>query len=100
MLPRTVFVLPLKLPPGKHDITVRFIQVPGLSLSWRDLVAPEEGEVSYYFHLQQRGTPPRYWPPDLSAPEGERRGRRGRPARNSDAGAGQDAPVDSNPAGK
>ena len=52
MLPRTVFVLPLKLPPGKHDITARFPAMPELSQSWRDLVVPEEGEATYYAHLQ------------------------------------------------
>jgi len=62
-LPRSVFLLPLKLPPGKHDITVRFPQVPGLSQSWRDLVVPDDGEVSYYYNVQLRGQPPRYWPP-------------------------------------
>ena len=45
MLPRTVFLLPLKLTPGKHDITVRFPAAAGLVQSWRDLEAPVQGEA-------------------------------------------------------
>jgi tetratricopeptide (TPR) repeat protein len=82
-LPRTVFLLPLKLPVGRHDITVRFTQIPGLSLTWRDLVVPDDGEASYYFHLQQRGLPPMRWPPDAIA--GRREGDNG--------GARRDQPV-------
>ena len=67
MLPRTVFLIPLKLPPGKHDITVRFPAFPGLSESWRDLVVPEEGEATYYFHIQPYNTGPFYWPPPVLA---------------------------------
>jgi tetratricopeptide (TPR) repeat protein len=68
-LPRTVFVIPLKLPPGRHDITVRFQSIPGMSQSWRDLVAPEPGgvEMTYYFHMQQYNAGPFFWPPPALA---------------------------------
>ena len=63
MLPRTVFLIPMKLPPGKHDITVRFPSLPNLSQAWRDLVVPEQGEATYYFHLQPYNPGPFFWPP-------------------------------------
>ena len=67
MLPRTVFLLPLKLSPGKHDITVRFPGAGGLSQAWRDLVAPAEGEATYYVHMQPYNAGPFYWPPPALA---------------------------------
>jgi hypothetical protein len=66
-LPRTVFLVPLKLSPGKHDITVRFPSVPGLAQSWRDLVAPAEGDATYYYHVQPYNAGPFYWPPPALA---------------------------------
>ena len=63
MLPRTVFLIPLRLSPGKHDITVRFPSVPGISQAWRDLLAPVEGEATYYLHVQPYNPGPFYWPP-------------------------------------
>jgi tetratricopeptide (TPR) repeat protein len=62
-LPRTVYLLPLKLSPGKHDVTVRFPGAAGIGQSWRDLVVPEEGEATYYFHIQPGNPGPFYWPP-------------------------------------
>ncbi len=67
MLPRTVFLLPLKLAPGKHDITVRFPAAGGLSQAWRDLDVPSEGEVTYYMHMQPYNPGPFYWPPPAIA---------------------------------
>ncbi len=67
MLPRTVFLLPLKLSPGKHDITVRFPGARGLSQAWRDLVVPTEGEATYYMHMQPYNSGPFYWPPPALA---------------------------------
>ena len=63
MLPRTVFVLPLRMPPGKHDVTVDFPAVPGLSQTWRGLIVPERGEATYYFRMQRWNNATRNWPP-------------------------------------
>jgi hypothetical protein len=68
LLPRTVFLIPLKLAPGKHDITVRFLTVPGLAQTWRDLPAPPEGdEATYYYHMQPYNAGPFTWPPPALA---------------------------------
>lgn len=53
MLPRTTFVLPLELPPGTHDITVEFRNLPGLVQTWRGLIVPPKGEAVYYFRMQR-----------------------------------------------
>jgi tetratricopeptide (TPR) repeat protein len=63
MLPRAVFVIPLKLPPGKHSVTVRFPDARGLQQTWVDLDAPEQGEAAYYFHMQRGERGERTWPP-------------------------------------
>jgi hypothetical protein len=69
MLPRTVSLLPLKLPPGTHDILVEFPEVPGVRQEWRGLVAPPEGqEATYYFRMQRYNTGPQSWPPPTLAP--------------------------------
>jgi hypothetical protein len=66
MLPRTVFVLPLRVEPGKHDLTVDFPNVPGLRRELRDLVVPDRGEATYYIRMQ----PVRAGPIDVrEAPE-------------------------------
>ena len=73
MLPRATFVLPLRLPPGRHNITV---DIPGYNpthLTWRDLIAPDPAsgrEATYYFRLQPYPTGPYDFappPPDRSA---------------------------------
>ena len=61
-LPRTTFVLPLQLSPGKHTITVEFPAV-GLRQTWRGLVAPEQGEAAYYFRILRSSTGPFDWSP-------------------------------------
>lgn len=61
-LPRTTFVLPLQLPPGKHTIDVQFPAV-GLTQTWRGLVAPEAGEATYYYRMIRWYTGPFDWPP-------------------------------------
>ena len=67
MLPRTVFLVPLKLPPGKHDLDIQFPEATGLSQSWRGIEAPEEGEATYYFRIQPNVTGPYDWPPPAIA---------------------------------
>ena len=63
MLPRTSFVIPLSLPPGKHDITVDFPQVRGQFQTWRNLEAPDKGEATYYFRMGNYNQGPFEWPP-------------------------------------
>lgn len=64
MLPRTTYLLPLELPPGKHDIEVEFPDVGRLRQEWRGVVAPPEGkEATYYFRMQRYGGGPFNWPP-------------------------------------
>jgi hypothetical protein len=61
MLPRTVFLLPLQLSPGRHDITLSF---PDRSTqSWRNIVAPGEGEAAYYMRLTPFSSGQYTWPP-------------------------------------
>jgi tetratricopeptide (TPR) repeat protein len=63
MAPRTVFVLPLALPPGTHDITVSFPDAGNLQQSWRGLIAPESGDATYYFRMNRWWPGPFEWPP-------------------------------------
>jgi tetratricopeptide (TPR) repeat protein len=67
MLPRTVFVLPLQVPPGRHDVTVDFPNAPGLRQTWRGLDVPAEGEATYYFRMQRWNNGPFDWPPPAIA---------------------------------
>jgi hypothetical protein len=53
MLPRTVFILPLHVPPGKHDVTVEFPAWPGLRQDWHGLEAPEKDDATYYIRLDR-----------------------------------------------
>ncbi len=48
MLPRTVFLLPLKLSPGEHEVGLAF---GGLGQRQTRLVVPAEGEATYYFRV-------------------------------------------------
>jgi len=71
MLPRTVFVLPLHVPPGTHDVSVEFPAVPGVRQDWRGLVAPPEGQEATYYFRMQRGIPgPFYFKPPGAPPGG------------------------------
>jgi tetratricopeptide (TPR) repeat protein len=67
MLPRTVFLLPLKAEPGLHDITVEFPNARGLRQTWRDIVVPNQGEATYYFRMQRWNPGPFIWPPPALA---------------------------------
>lgn len=75
MLPRTVFVLPLHVSPGTHDVTVEFPGSYGLSQTWRGLVVPPPGEeATYYFRMQRWNSGPFDWPPPALAREVESSG--------------------------
>jgi hypothetical protein len=67
MLPRTVFLLPLHVAPGTHDITVNFPNVPGLQQQWHGLVVPTQGEATYYIRMQRWNSGPFDWPPPALA---------------------------------
>ncbi len=60
MLPRSVFVLPLQLPPGKHDITVDF---PGERQTWHGIYAPFKDDATYYVHMSRWTNGEHTWPP-------------------------------------
>jgi hypothetical protein len=61
MLPRTTFIVPLKVEPGEHDVTVSFSD--GVRQTWRKLKVPEEGEATYYFRMSRWNSGPFEWPP-------------------------------------
>lgn len=65
MLPRTVFIIPLKVAPGTHDVTVDFGYE---KQSWRGLTVPEQGEATYYFRMNRYMNGVRQWPPPSVAP--------------------------------
>ena len=67
MLPRTVFLVPLTLPPGRHDLSIQFPDAPALTQHWRGIEAPEQGEATYYFRIQPNVNGPRDWPPPAIA---------------------------------
>lgn len=64
MLPRTTYIIPLNLPPGRHDVAVSFPDVHGVRQEWRGLVAPPAGEeATYYLRMQRYSDGPYQWPP-------------------------------------
>ncbi len=66
MAPRTVFVVPLSLPPGQHEVAVDFPQAGGLRQTWQGLVAPPAGqEAAYFFRISRLRMGPYSWPPVL-----------------------------------
>jgi tetratricopeptide (TPR) repeat protein len=67
MLPRTVFVLPLHVSPGKHDVTIYFPHSAGLSQTWRNIDVPEKGEATYYLRMQRATSGDYTWPPPAMA---------------------------------
>jgi tetratricopeptide (TPR) repeat protein len=68
MLPRTTYLIPLRLPPGPHEISVRF--PGGESQTWQGLIAPDKGEFTYYYRMTQYPVAPRQWPPPALADRG------------------------------
>jgi tetratricopeptide (TPR) repeat protein len=62
MLPRTVFILPLHLSPGKHDVVVDFPASPGVRQQWQGLEASETGDNAYYLRLGRYDVRPRAQP--------------------------------------
>ena len=50
MLPRTVFLIPLQVPPGTHEISVAFRD--GSRQTWRNIPVAQEGESTFYIHME------------------------------------------------
>ncbi|MEA2736232.1 MAG: hypothetical protein QOE14_2683 [Humisphaera sp.] len=67
MLPRTTYVIPLKVEPGTHEVTVDFPSQHGTSQTWRNLAAPARGEATYYIRMQRWSSGPFNWPPPAIA---------------------------------
>jgi tetratricopeptide (TPR) repeat protein len=63
MLPRTTYVIPLKVEPGTHEVTVDFPSQHGTSQTWRNLAVPARGEATYYIRMQRWSSGPFNWPP-------------------------------------
>ena len=68
MLPRTTFIIPLKVEPGTHEVTVEFLSHyagggVGARQTWRNLAVPARGEVTYYMRMQRWNAGPFDWPP-------------------------------------
>ncbi len=66
MTPRTVYLLPLRLSPGRHDVNVVFPD--GVQQSWRGLVVPPEGDATYYMRMSRWRPGPFDWPPSSVPP--------------------------------
>lgn len=61
MTPRTVYLLPLRLEPGRHDITVSFAD--GTQQIWRGIIAPSQADATYYLRMSRWRPGPYDWPP-------------------------------------
>ncbi|MDP9172826.1 MAG: tetratricopeptide repeat protein [Planctomycetota bacterium] len=61
MLPRSVFVIPLKVPAGVHTVTVAFRD--GSQQTWHNLPVAATGETTYYMHMTPWTTGEFSWPP-------------------------------------
>jgi len=73
MLPRTTFLLPLNLPPGRHDIDVVF--PTGVHQLWQGLEAPSQGDATYYFRMIRWMSGPFRWgEPQSPIAQGQRTG--------------------------
>ncbi len=62
-LPRSVYVMPLHVTPGTHDIVIDFPASQGLHQEWRGITVPESGEATYFFRMRRYDTRPHEWPP-------------------------------------
>lgn len=61
MLPRTTFVLPLRVEPGTREIQVTF--PTGERQTWNNIVVPASGEATYYLRMSAYTPGPFNWPP-------------------------------------
>jgi tetratricopeptide (TPR) repeat protein len=66
-LPRSVFLIPMQLSPGPHDVTLTF--PTGDQQTWHGLIAPPAGQENAYYYRMLNSLPPdHYWPPPGAAP--------------------------------
>lgn len=65
MLPRTTFVVPLRVPPGVHDITVNFPGPVRAPQTFQQVVIPQQGETTLYVRMFQNISGVHPWPPPL-----------------------------------
>jgi hypothetical protein len=72
MLPRTVFLLPLRVPPGVHDVTVFFPRSAGMKQTWKNIVVPPQGESTYYIRMQRWTSGVHTFQPPPGAPPEQR----------------------------
>ena len=63
MLPRTIYLVPLYLPPGKHNVTIGFGPGNRLSQTWHNIAAPESAEATYFFRITPTTSGTHEWPP-------------------------------------
>jgi tetratricopeptide (TPR) repeat protein len=70
MAPRTAFVIPLNLPPGKHDVTIAFSD--RLYQTWRGVDVPERDllnhDTTYLFRMLRWTSGEHTWPPGSDQP--------------------------------
>ena len=65
MLPRTTFVLPMHVEPGRREITVDMPQAWGsMTQTWRNVIVPETGENTLYIRMMRWNTGPYEWVPE------------------------------------
>jgi tetratricopeptide (TPR) repeat protein len=61
MVPRTIYVLPLHVSPGLHNVTVEF--AGDYRQTWIGLPAPATGDDTYYIHAGPWYEGTQHWPP-------------------------------------
>ena len=62
-LPRSTFAVALRVPPGKHDLTVTFPTYGGQRQVWHGVIIPATGEVTYYVRMHRYEANDQAWPP-------------------------------------
>jgi tetratricopeptide (TPR) repeat protein len=55
MLPRTVFLIPLHVAPGQHDVVVRFPRAGELRTTVRGVEVPSQGDATYDVRVLRQG---------------------------------------------
>lgn len=60
MLPRTVYIIPLTVEPGTHDVNVA---LPGARQTWRGVQVPSQGEIMHWMRLSRFTSGSFDWPP-------------------------------------
>jgi hypothetical protein len=55
MLPRTVFLIPLHVSPGRHDVSVQFPRAGHLRTTIRGIEVPTQGDAAYDVRVLRQG---------------------------------------------